>query len=139
MKKVLFISCLGFFQLLFCQQKDKVYILFDLKSNQTCEVYKDGGGLTKQRKFQIIHQRDGDIDFYVCKELFTLKKGLKPDTLSINFLKDIKFSETENLKKIVDEVNPFYPFKVFKKVYLVEIINKTSLIRYDVKWQYYIE
>lgn len=128
-----------FFSSIYAQEKETVHLNFDLNSKETCKVLKDGGGYLNVQKFKKIKQKNGSIDFYICEELFSFKRNLNPDIRNIKHLKSIKISQIEDLKNIVNKINPLYPHDVFKKVFLVEKINDSTIAIYDVKWQYYIE
>jgi hypothetical protein len=121
--------------------KKTIYLFFDRNSNETCKVLKDGGGYLDQKKFQKIKsfQSKFRYRFYICNELFLLEKNKNIDTCTIEYLQNIKFSNVENLRKTINQVNPLYPWKVFKKVYIVEKIDEEKIVKYDVKWQHYIE
>lgn len=136
--KISLILAFLFLSISYAQEKETVYLNFDLNSKETCKTPKEGGGYLNIKKFRNIKQKNKDIDFYICKELFLFKSGLKPDTCTIKYLKNIKISKIEDLKKIVKIENPLYPFKVFEKVYLVDKINDSTIVKYDVKWEYYI-
>ena len=128
-----------FFSLIYAQNKETIYLNFDINSKETCRTLKDGGGYLNVKKFQKIKQKNGDLDFYICEELFLFKRNLEPDVCSIKQVKNIKISKIEDLKKIVDKENPLYPYRVFPHLYLVEKINDSTILKYKVKWEYYIE
>lgn len=139
MKLILFISIVLFSSPALCQQGEDVYLYFDPKNKETCEVLKDGGGFQSIPKYNTIRQKSGEIDFYICEAMFVLSKDRVADTCTTKEVKAFKFHKITELQKLVDSINPFYPFKVFKNVYLVEPLDDSNFLRYDVKWQYYIE
>jgi hypothetical protein len=66
-------------------------------------------------------------------------KSTEIDSCNIKLLKVIKFSDLKTLDKEVNQVNPLYPYKVFPHLYLVEKINDSTILKYKVKWEYYIQ
>ncbi len=143
MKHCIAILFLLFFKSIIAQQNDIVYLLFNSNSNETCNIPKSQRGRYHSEINDVndvkIKQKDGKIDFYICNESFIWTRKSKIDTLSTKDLVKIKFSNILDLIKIVNNVNPLYPAKVFRKVYLVEKLNDSIIVKYDVKWEYYIE
>jgi len=140
-KKLIFIISI-FPILLFSQEqkKETVYLLFDTNSIDTYTFETGDGKVTSRAVYIKENKKYKNINFYIGKELFTFnKKKNEIDTCTIKHLKNIKISKIEDLKKIVNKINPLYPFKVFEKLYLVEKINDSTIVKYDVKWEYYIE
>lgn len=129
----------------FCltQNKETIFLYFDASSKESCNIpqsqkdrYNEKPNL---KKFVKIAQKDRNIEFYICKEQFLYRKEDKRDTCKISLLNTIKFSKIDDLMRKVNKVNPLYPDKVFKNIYIVEKINDSSFVKYKVKWQYYIE
>ncbi len=125
------------------QQNQKIYLNFNSLSQEICIIpqndiqnYHDK---SEVKKYQKEIQKNGEVLFYICGELFILPKNTKIDTCAIPELKNIYLSDIFKVKKIVDAINPLYPEKVFEKVYLIEKINEKSFVKYEVKWKYYIE
>ena len=140
-KKALLVLTFLFFCIAYTQEKETVYLNFDLNSKEMCKTLKDGGGYLDIKKYQKIksQSKKSNYRFYICDELFLFKRGLKPDTCTIKYLKNIKISNLINLKIEVNKINPLYPYKVFPNLYLVEKINDSIIVKYKVKWEYYIE
>lgn len=138
MKNITFIIIL-ISQFCFSQQKvqQKTYLYFDASSDKTFSVEVNGKIITEQFYSKGIN-KNGDITFYINKEMFYLKKK-EVDTCKIEYLKNIKISNLSNLKIVVNKINPLYPYKVFPNLYLVEKINDSIIVKYKVKWEYYIE
>ena len=143
MKHFIIILFLFIFKTSIAQQNEIIYLWFNPKSNETCNIPKSERGRYHSEINDVknvkIKQKEGGIDFYICNELFAWTKKSEIDTCSIKYLDKIKFSNILDLIKIVNNKNPLYPEKVFKKVYLVEKVNDTMIVKYDVKWKYYIE
>jgi hypothetical protein len=125
------------------QQNQKIYLNFDTLSQEICIIpqndiqnYHDK---SEVKKYQKEIQKNGEVLFYICGELFILTKNTKIDTCSITELKNIYLSDIFKVKKNVDAINPLYPEKVFEKIFLIEKINEKSFVKYEVKWKYYIE
>ena len=142
MKKIIFFMFLFFVPFfLFPQtEKETVFLLFDGESKELCNIPKSEQGryhTNKTDMFSRIKTKKG-VNFYICNELFVFDKSSKLGTCSIDSLKKINFSSFWDLKKIVNEINPFYPSEVFNKIYLIEYKNTRAII-YDTKWKYYIE
>lgn len=117
--------------------QQKTYLYFDASSDKTFSVEVNGKIITEQFYSKGIN-KNGDITFYINKEMFYLKKK-EVDTCKIEYLKNIKISNLSNLKIVVNKINPLYPYKVFPNLYLVEKINDSIIVKYKVKWEYYIE
>ena len=125
------------------QQNQKIYLNFDTLSQEICIIpqsdiqnYHDK---SEVKKYQKEIQKNGEVLFYICGELFILTKNTKIDTCAITELKNIYLSDIFKVKKNVDAINPLYPEKVFEKIFLIEKINEKSFVKYEVKWKYYIE
>ncbi len=143
MKNLIYLLLFFNFQhLLQGQEKSTVYLFFDLNNNKKCVIPKGDRcryyGLKKIKKFEKNKQKK-KVDFYICRELFVFDEKSKLDTIPAKTFKKIKFFDIWSLKKIVNNKNPLYPNIVFKKIYLVEPVNDSLFIKYDVIWQYYIE
>ena len=123
----------------FSQKKtqQKTYLHFDSSSEKTYSVEVNGKTITEQFYSKGI-KKNGDITFFIGKEMFYFNKK-EIDTCKIEHLKNIKISDINNLKKKVKKINPLYPYKVFPKLYLIEKINDLLIVKYKVKWEYYIE
>ena len=125
------------------QNKENYYLKFDSKSEEICQVSKGDRGRFHSIKNTKIYvknkssKKDYSYRFYICKELFLA--GNEIDTCSIKYLKNIKISKIEELKEIVNKENPLYPHIVFPNLFLVEKINDSTIVKYKVKWKYYIE
>ncbi|MDW5290834.1 hypothetical protein [Formosa sp. PL04] len=141
MRKYIYIILVLSLNFSFAQKEQAVYLSFNSKNDEFCQVQeKDRGryhAVENTKKYLKIEQKNGEIDFYICKELFTSKKEI--DTCDRTYLNKIKISKIEELKKVVDKTNPLYPDKVFPNLYLVEELNDTTIIKHKVRWKYYIE
>lgn len=137
MKNILIIIC--FTQFCFCQTKKEqaVYLNYDSNSKITYLV-EINGKKVKEKFYSMGIKKSGEITLYIGREMFSshIKKN---DTCKIDYLKNIKFSKIENLKNEVKKINPLYPYKVYPNLFLVEKINDTTIVKYKVKWEYYIE
>ena len=125
----------------FCFSQEKVqqktFLHFDATSEKTYSVEVNGRIITEPFYSKGV-KKNGDITFYIGKEMFYFNKK-KVDTCKIEYLKNIKMSDLSILKKEVNKTNPLYPYKVFPNLYLVEKINDLLIVKYKVKWEYYIE
>lgn len=143
MKKYIFIISYLIFNFSSAQKVEKVFLEFNSDSNEFCDISKKDRGryhsIVDTKKFIKTKSslKNYSYRFYICKELFLSDK--ESDTCSINYLHNIKFSKIEDLKKKVYDTNPLYPYKVFPNLYLVEKINDSTIVKYKVKWEYYVE
>lgn len=132
-----FIICfLGFKTSLRAQDKKAVYVLFDTKSKETYMTDVGGWGdeikLAKVRKYRK-YETDEGIDFIIEQHgmegvFFHWDKKTKPDTLSISFLKKISLTNHKTAERTLDE-----------KRYILEKINDSTLVKYDVILGRYIQ
>lgn len=141
MKTVL--SILFIFMFLLSPQELKeetIYIQFNSHSNKVYSYETSNGKYAKEMIYRKEKKGNGNYHFYIGKELFSFnsKKNII-DTCSVEKLKHISFTPIKKAKKKVDKTNGLYPYKVFNKVFLVEKINDSVIVKYDVKWEYYIE
>lgn len=125
------------------KEKEVVYLMFDPGSTEICNIPKEQQGryhgIEKAKKYEKIRQKDGRIDFYICRELFQLDKLKKIDTCLTEQVINIKFSEIEDLIEKVNRENYLYPSTLFDKIYIFEKISDDQIAKYKVKWRYYIE
>lgn len=127
-------SIILLFSCFFCfaqkENKETVYLLFDTTSEDKCKVDVEGKGYLLLNKYRKEHGQKRSY-LYICNETFAFSKK-KNDTCSIKALDDIKFVDLKYIKdkksKNVMKYNPF------KKIYLVEVISKEKIIKYDVTW-----
>ena len=124
----------------FSQSKERKYLMFNIFSSENYE-YEIGNGKKETRDMYIKEtKKNGDIIFYVKDKMFRYyKKTNEIDTCNVKYLKNITFSNLRSLEKKVNNINPYYPYKVFPNLYLVEKTSDSLLIKYKVKWEYYIE
>ena len=143
MNKYILIAYCLFLNYSFSQESKKVFIRFNSKNNELCEISKYEMGryhtVEKVKKYvkSKSHLEKYSFRFYICKELFLAKNEI--DTCSTKYLNNIEFSRIEDLRKTVSKINPLYPSKVFPNLYLIEKISDSTLAKYKVKWQYYVE
>ncbi|MBC8755858.1 hypothetical protein H2O64_14365 [Kordia sp. YSTF-M3] len=134
-------SILLLFSCFFCLaqevKKQNVYLHFDSNSKKTYLVEVNGKNI-KEKFYTKGIKKDGEITFYIDKEMFLSNKK-QADTCSVIYLKNIKISNIEDLKKDVDKINPLYPYKVYPNLFLIEKINDSTIVKYKVRWEYYIE
>lgn len=130
-----------------CVAQDKseeiVFLHFENNSDATCDISEEQqgrfSGKTETKKYKKISQKNGEIHFYICKELFIFSNNKAKEILKSDYLKNIKFSAIKDLINQVHESNPLYPDKAFDKIYIIEKISDKKITKYKVKWQYYIE
>ncbi|MFK7749124.1 MAG: hypothetical protein AB8B65_12085 [Kordia sp.] len=144
MKRYILIAFILFFYISNAQNEKEYFLLVDSESNELCQVSKKDNGRyhSKTNTSDTYLKTKSSLKeysyrFYICKELFL--SNTKIDTLSINYLKDVKISDITDLKEAVAKTNPLYPFKVFPNLYIVEKIDASTLLKYKVKWKYYVE
>ena len=113
-----------------------VYVSFDNSSKEMYDYEIGNGQIGKEKIYIKEFKKNQKIYFYIKKELF---ESEEIDTCKIEYLKNIKVSDLSTLKKEVNRTNPLYPYKVFPNLYLVEKINDSLIVKYKVKWEYYIE
>jgi hypothetical protein len=125
------------------QQNEFVYLQFNRCGEDICIIPKSEEGRyhgkIEIKKYEKIKQVNGDIEFYICGELFIFNNKSKIETCSVTDSPPWKYSDIWELKKIINKKNILYPEKVFEKVFLVEKFNDSTYFKYDVIWQYYIE
>ncbi|QHI34983.1 hypothetical protein IMCC3317_03290 [Kordia antarctica] len=134
MKKLTLLLLLfsSFFSFAQKEKKETVYLLFDTTSKEKCIVEDGSGNSQNLNKFRKEY-KEKSISFNICNEYFaySTKKKLK-DTCSIKELDNIKFVD---LKYIQDKKSKnVMRYNPFEKIYLVEIISKEKIIKYDVTW-----
>lgn len=113
--------------------------MFNSHSNSSDE-YEMGNGKKEIRKNYIKElKKNEDIVFYINDNMFKYYKRNEIDSSKIKHLNNSNFSKLKSLKKKVNEVNPYYPYKVFPNLYLVEKINDSLFVKYEVKWEYHIK
>ena len=113
-------------------KKETVYLLLDLKSNEKY-ILEDGSGNSKYVNKYRKEIQGNYIYFKICDEIFSTHKfkGFK-DTCSIRALNnlkivDLKYINNKKSKSIL-KYNPF------EKIYIVEKISNTKIIKYEVAW-----
>jgi len=119
------------------KEQRKKYLHFDTTSEKTYSI-EVNGKIVKESFYTKGINKTGTIKFYIGKEMFSSIKQ-EIDTCKIEYLKKINISDLNSLKKEVNRKNPLYPYKVFPNLYLVEKINHNEIVKYKVKWEYYIE
>jgi hypothetical protein len=124
----------------FSQSNENKYLMFNSLSEANYE-YEIGNGKNEIRKVFIKEpKKNGDIIFYIKDKMFRYyKKANEIDSCSLKHANDITFSTLKSLETKVNDINPYYPYKVFPNLYLVEKINDSIIVKYKVKWEYYIE
>lgn len=123
----------------FSQNKERqiVYLYFDSTSEKKYSVEVNGRTI-KEKYYNKGVKKNGNITFYIGKEMLSFNNK-EIDTCKIQYLENIKISNIKDLKKVVNKENPLYPFKVFPNLFLIEKINDSTIVKYRVKWEYYIE
>ncbi|AMC11411.1 hypothetical protein Lupro_09115 [Lutibacter profundi] len=125
-------------------KKETVYILFDGNSKEKCrlevEYSSDNDGrldgyqtVNKYRK----KYKNNRIIFEIYNENFVFdKQKFEPDTCSVQNFNKIKLETIESINKKVKDSDLGYLFKnsLFNKIYLVEKISETRIIKYEVYW-----
>lgn len=117
--------------------KQKKYLHFDATSKKTYTIEVNGKIIAEPYYSKGV-KKNGNITFYICKEMFYSDQK-EIDTCKIEYLKNVKMSDLSILKKDVNRTNPLYPYKVYPNLYLVEKISDSTIVKYKVKWEYYIE
>lgn len=141
MKKLKFLLLfIVYSNLSFSQSNENKYLMFNSLSETNYE-YEIGNGKKEIRKVFIKEpKKNGDIIFYIKDKMFRYyKKANEIDSCSLKHANDITFSTLKSLETKVNDINPYYPYKVFPNLYLVEKINDSIIVKYKVKWEYYIE
>lgn len=133
MKKIVFIIIL-FPVLLWSQaeEKETVYVLFSLNNGEKCNVEDGDGNVLSIKKFRKKMKVDR---FYICDEIFRLRRKGAIDTCSIKLLKETTFKDLKYLNEQRDKLKPvnFFKNSVFEKIYFIEP-HKDYVIRYEVMW-----
>jgi len=143
MKNFIVILFFLFLKTSIAQQNEVINLWIDSKSEEKCNIPKSQRGryhseINTVNKYEKYVSKS-KIRFYICKELFVWTKKYKIDTCSVKNIKGINFSSILDLIEKVNNKNPLYPEKVFKKTYIFEKINDSVMVKYNVKWKYYIE
>ncbi|MFD2727495.1 hypothetical protein [Hyunsoonleella rubra] len=137
MKIIVFVVSICHF--CYSQTNNNTYLYFDKLSGKTYTV-EINGKKENEKFYSKGVKRNGDITFHIGKEMFLfLRNKNKVDSCKIEHLKSIKLSDVDNLVKVVNKINPLYPHKVFPNLFLVEKLNDSIVLKYKVKWEYYIE
>ncbi|WP_046758701.1 hypothetical protein [Kordia jejudonensis] len=114
------------------QEKETVYLLFDNMNEDKCNVEDGSGNSEKLNKYRKLN--DTKISYLIiCNEYFAYDyKKSKVDTCSINILANLKIVDLAYIeKKKSENVMRYNPFK---KIYIIEKISDTKVIKYDVTW-----
>ena len=122
------------------EEKETVYVLFDVKSNEKCTVeieqtYDNKSGIEFVKKFRKKVKSNKKITFYICDEIFGLRKKQQIDTCSTQLLKKVAFKDLRYLNAQRDALKPvnFFKNSVFKKIYFIEP-HDDYVIKYEVIW-----
>ena len=139
------------------KSKSPIYFLFDRSSKEKCKIFNEGfyekGDSIEIKKYQKITQRDGDIEFYICKERFYCRKSSVKDTIDISYLKQIELMSVGTImemiknnkiikdKKDIISIIPYRHNDLFgeRKVYFLEREKNNKLVRYSVVWAWYMD
>ena len=114
-------------------EKEKVYILFNETSKETCNK-EDGSGNFLIIKMYKKESKGKRMNFHICNETFIYTEGKsEKDTCNIKILKK---SRLKNLDYLLKKYNESEDFKhhVFEKIYIVEKISNEKSIKYEVYW-----
>jgi len=116
------------------EESETVYLLFDTTSKEKC-IVEDGSGKSQSfNAYRKEYQEHNNLTFFhIYNESFVFNTNKKqPDTCNIKELNNLKLVDLQYIKdkksKNVMKYNPF------KKIYLVEIISKEKIVKYDVTW-----
>lgn len=113
------------------EKKEIVYLLFDTLSKEKCKVDVEGKGYQLLNKYRKEQGRNQSF-FYICDESFVFGSKKRKDTCNIKALDNLKIVDIAYIKdkksKSIMRYNPF------KKIYLVEVISKDKIVKYDVLW-----
>jgi len=139
MKNIVIIVIAIFSQFCLSQSnnEERVYLEFNSSSEKTYLVEVNGRKI-REKFYSKGIKKNGEITFYIGKEMLSFN-NTEIDTCRIGHLRNIKISNINDLKREVNKINAFYPYKVFPNLYLVEKINDSTIVKYKVKWEYYIE
>ncbi len=140
MKKLILITILliPFFVLSQTKKKEIVYLLFNENKKEKCKIqveqnYENSKGVDYVKRFRKKTNKN-EVYFSVCNEDFIYTKGIsKTDTCSIKALKNIKIVSLDYLLKKYYTDNEL-KHHVFKKIYFIEKINETKIVKYEVYW-----
>ena len=119
---------------------EDVYIIFESSSNKSYEYEVGNGEVGKEKIYRKELKKNGDMLFYIKKELFRYIGHTDPiDTCKIANWPKNNISKISDLKIKVDSINPLYPYKVFPNLFLFEKLNDSIFVGYRVNWEYYLE
>jgi len=114
-------------------KKEIVFLLFNKNKNEKCLIENGSGSSVKVKKFQKKITKD-KIYFSICDEDFIYTKRVsKTDTCSVKALKNIKIVTLKYLLKKYYANNEF-KHHLFEKIYFVEKITETEIVKYEVYW-----
>ena len=132
MKKSLLIVVLlnAFVVLAQGNEKEEVFILFDLTSDKKCLI-EDGSGNFNYEKFFRKKRETKRIIFHVCDQEFGFEINQPIDTL--NSIKNLNIKGIDYIKRKYQEGNDF-KHHVFKKIYILEKLSNDRILKYDVTW-----
>lgn len=124
------------------QQKKDIYLHFDSNSKEVCNIPKSETDRFHGESKVMMYEKNVNPDkysFYICNELFEFRNKEKIDTCQISYFDKIEFSEIEDVRELAKRINPLYPGKAFRNIYIVEEIDDSLAVSYLVEWKYYIE
>lgn len=119
-------SCLG------QEEKETVYLFFDLKSKEKCKVDIEGKGYLSLNKYR--KGTAGDFtSFYICNEQFSSHNSRSyREVIEEGAIADYNIVNLEYIRKAKGKT--ILRYNPFKKIYLLERISKDKIIKIEVAW-----
>lgn len=139
MKKLFPFMFLNLSQIIFCQVLETKYLMFDLVNNPNY-TYETGSGKNVTRcRYVKEEKKNGVVVFFIENNRFVFTPLDSQTYCKRVKRQNVVFSDVDSLLTIVNKTNPFYPYKVFPNLYIVDSITDDEIMKYKVKWEYYIE
>ena len=117
--------------LVFTQEKKEiVYLIFDIASNEKCEVDIEGKGVTEVNKYRVCSRKNVHR-YFICDEKFDLLEG-HVDTLNVDNIDEFNVVD---IQYVVDRKNEGpLRFNPFEKIFLIEVIDDHQMLILEVGW-----
>ncbi|MDD7915281.1 hypothetical protein [Polaribacter ponticola] len=113
-------------------EKENVYLLFDLNTKRKCIIEDGSGNSVKNNKYRKEIQGNY-IYFKICDEKFSTHKFKSfKDTCHIRALDNLKIVDLKYINE--KKSQSILKYNPFEKIYIIEKISETKVIKYEVIW-----
>ncbi|WP_299107170.1 hypothetical protein [uncultured Tenacibaculum sp.] len=115
------------------EEKESIYLFFDLKNNKKC-IVEDGSGNKLSLNIYRKELKKDKVIFHICGEQFFLNKKTEIDTCNVKNIKNLNIKSLNYIKDKYQKENSF-KHHVFKQINIVEKISETKIVKYlNVRW-----